>query len=342
MNTCSVGSPPVSIQVFHKEAVNCGDVTNAKVLKDAQGECKLIDGADQGAALSFSNNQSGQTEYLIRVSSTDGNAFEFPGDMEINIQGGVSGSCGDPHFYRWQHPVRDSFHGECDMVLFHKENIAADMDMDVHIRTTIRDSYSYIEAAAVKIGTDAMEFQMDGVYVNGEMKSGNDFPLSVGTGGVQIAKDVTSIKPKYVIVVDNKVALVVTSTKHFMSVKFAGHPEYLDGSLGMLGDHKTGDMVSRDGSIFPEGEFEQFAFEWQVHPTDPQIFMHAREPQLPYERCRMPATSAESRRRKLRGQDRKLYEQAVAACAENHIEENVQSCVDDVMFTGDLELAEAF
>ena len=166
------------------------------------------------------------------------------------------------------------------------------------------------------------------------------FPLDLGNGN-----KITKVDPKlakgrrsFKVTLLDRLILDIYSTKHFMGVKVGGSTKYLEGSLGLLGDYHTGDMIARDGRIM--NNFEDFGFEWQVTPSDPKIFMNAREPQLPYERCRMPAISAESRRRKLRGTDRELYEQAVEACTKNHIPANVQSCIDDVVFTGELGLAE--
>ena len=247
-------------------------------------------------------------------------------------------TCGDPHFTRWQHEIRDQFHGECDLVLMHKENVEQGVDLDVHVRTTIRDSYSYIESSAVKIGKNVVEFETDAVYLNGIKKEDEEFPLDLGNNNKVIMDH--GKRRTFNVRVMNRINVEVSSTKHYMSVKINGHEDVLIGSVGMLGDYQTGDMVSRDGKILDS--YQEFGFEWQVQPEDAQLFRIAREPQLPYELCRMPTISAESRRRKLRGTQKELYQQAFEACMKNHIPGNVQSCVDDVMFTGELDLAEVF
>lgn len=324
-NTCT-GTPTFdsAIQVFE----DCADFPNPTW--EDTNTCPTND----DALLEIDNlSPQGTKTYYILLLPEDtitggGEAYAIQGEV-------VTSACvGDPHFYRWNHQKRDSFHGECDLVLMHKEDIVEGADLDVHIRTTIKDSYSYIESAAMKVGDDAIEFQRKGIYINGNLIGDEELPLTVGES--EIVKDLFSEKPKYNVLVANKAAVEVVYTKQFMGVKVAGSD--LHGSRGMLGDRKTGDMVARDGRILED--FENFSFEWQVSPEDPQIFMKAREPQLPYERCRMPSVSAESRRRKLRGQDRQLYEKALSACTANHIAENVDSCIDDVMFTGELELAD--
>ena len=256
----------------------------------------------------------------------------------VELTGDVTGfgQCfGDPHFNRWGHQIRDTFHGECDLVFVHHENING-KDFSVHTRTTIEDSFSYVDAVAMKYGDDAIEFQHDAIYLNG-VKVQDESEVVFGEGNK--ITNIDDKKRKFVVDIQGKVAVNVASMKKFMSVSVSGSSA-LAGSTGILGDYETGDMIGRHGQEFDN--FEDFAFEWQVNPEDPQIFMDARHPQLPYERCRMPSMSAEARRRKLRGADRKLLEAATEACVKNHIPANVQSCIDDVMFTGELELAEAF
>lgn len=344
-----------------------GEHDGPEALTTATGNCgdnAFIDG--------FTTGQTGPTVYYIKLSTAVG----YEG--VVNVVGSISGtagSCGDPHFQvsfwtdshqiflrqiglattswltiliffsipllqRWTIDERDSFHGECDLVLLKKENVEEDVDLDVQIRTTIKDSYSYIESAAVKIGDDAMEFQMDAVYLNGQKKADSEFPMDLGHGNKITLVPANLVKNRryFHVTLLDRISLDIHSTKHFMGVKIGGSPKYLDGSVGILGDYKTGKMISRTGAEL--SHFEDFGFEWQVSPDDPKIFMDAREPQLPYERCRMPAFSAASRRRKLRGTDRELYEKAVEACTQNHIPANVQSCVDDVIFTGELDLAD--
>ena len=75
------------------------------------------------------------------------------------------------------------------------------------------------------------------------------------------------------------------------------------------------------------------------------LFAVAHEPQLPHETCRLPSiTKVERRGRRLHGAKdniSKLYEDAVAMCEENH-SGNVDSCVEDVLLTGSLDMALAW
>lgn len=66
---------------------------------------------------------------------------------------GRGGVWGDPHFATWRGNPFD-FHGQCDLVLLHAPDFGFGMGLDVHIRTKIRYDYSYIESAAIQVGSD--------------------------------------------------------------------------------------------------------------------------------------------------------------------------------------------
>jgi hypothetical protein len=77
----------------------------------------------------------------------------------------------DPHFETFNGEAF-SYHGECDLVMMKSPSFASGLGLYVHIRTTridnARISYSYISAAAVRIGTDVLEVKDDGsILING-------------------------------------------------------------------------------------------------------------------------------------------------------------------------------
>ena len=267
-NTCDDVNAAVTVKMYD----GCGDAPT--MYGEESENCKEqaapgIKGAQIG---SVSIGQVTEPRNII-VEITTNNAKEFHLGLALSatVSGAGGGACGDPHFTRWTNEVRDSFHRECDMVLLKKENVEEGVDLEVQIRTTIKDSYSYIESAAVKIGNDAMEFQMDAVYLNGEKKDDSAFPVDLGNGN-----KITKVNPSlakgrqfFHITLLNRIILDVYSTKHFMGVKVGGNSQYLDGSFGMLGDYRTGDMIACDGRIM--NNFEDFGFEWQVTPSDPKI-----------------------------------------------------------------------
>ena len=70
------------------------------------------------------------------------------------------GGGGDPHFRRWSHETRDTFHGECDLVVMHSDNFHNKAGLDFHVRTTMHEGmYSYIDSAAVRVGEHIVEIQ---------------------------------------------------------------------------------------------------------------------------------------------------------------------------------------
>ena len=103
-----------------------------------------------------------------------------------------------------------------------------------------------------------------------------------------------------------------------------------------MGEFTTGEMIGRYGE--PMDDFVEYGYEWQVNPEDPKLFLDVREPQLPYEKCRMP-TKARPNRRLLRSSA--ILEQAKVACA--HLSSKAfDLCVDDVVTIGDVGIADTW
>ena len=245
---------------------------------------------------------------------------------------------GDPHFLRWNQVKRDSFHGECDLVLFHSDDYGDKGEgLDVHVRTTILGSFSYIESAAVKAGNTIVEFHSDKILVNGEVKTVANFPLEIES--YTISRKAEDMKVFYTFALDLHVSIVVKFYKQFATVNIFGSASAFGHTQGMLGTFDKGEMYSRSGKSMDD--FMAYGFEWQVHPLeDPVLFAEARAPQLPYEMCRLPTAAMADARRKLRG-NRKLLEEATAACEAEHAD-NVDLCVNDVLLTGDLGMVHSW
>lgn len=222
--------------------------------------------------------------------------------------------------------------------MIHSEQFHDNIGFDLHARTTIDSFYSYIEAAALRVGAHTLELEKQQFFVNGAQHSYNELPLNFGDKYEFKITMVQSGKTTKEVLVDlhNGSSIVFKFYKHFLSFKLAGRPSDFRDSVGLLGEFGTGDMYSRDG--VPMDDFTQCGFEWQVDPSeDPVLFRNRdRSPQLPYEVCRVP-TAARPSRRMLR-KDHTLLEQAQAACAklQGH---DVELCVSDVMMTGDIGLA---
>ena len=235
--------------------------------------------------------------------------------------------------------------GECDLVLVHSKKYR-DEGLDLHIRTTIKDDYSYIEAVALRLGRHVIEFHKQHIFVDGLQHKDGELPISIGdkheyqvASRAQPNKDRTRIKKFYMIELGNDSSVELRFYRHFGSVQIMANPEDFGDAVGLSGTFPNGDMKGRTGSLIRNTE--DFGFEWQVDPShDPTLFLEMREPQLPSDKCRMP-TLTRSSRRKLRRNEKGLYTQAKQACRAQYDQiDNLEACIDDVMATGDVQLGE--
>lgn len=249
------------------------------------------------------------------------------------------GGGGDPHFQRWGRE-HDSFHGECDLVLVHSEQFHQGAGFDLHARTKIQDYFSYIDTAAMRVGDNVLEFHKDHFFLNGNMHTPADLPLTFGgefrytiRNGVVEAHKRAEYYQYYMVDLHEDSTILFKYYKKFLTIAVNGHEADFSDSVGLLGEYHTGAMIARDGSVV--SDFEQYGFEWQVRPDDKVLFREAGGPQLPYERCRMPSAARPSRR----GLRQSAFAaEAQQACA--HIQgKSFDLCVDDVITTGDVGLA---
>lgn len=144
---------------------------------------------------------------------------------------------------------------------------------------------------------------------------------------------------------NSNVIKIRTNTKtRMMYVDVEGHYE---GSVGLLGAPAGEDdrLRSRDGSLDLTGNWNSFGEEWQVNDQDPMLFQDAREPQYPVT-CLYDESPEKKnlRHRRLLDNGASIkkamdLEAAMAACASTIVEQIRQFCIEDVMATGDLELA---
>ena len=105
-----------------------------------------------------------------------------------------------------------------------------------------------------------------------------------------------------------------------------GHTDIFDGSIGLLGEWRSGKKLARDGvTEMNDKDATAFALEWQVRDTEPMLFKEARFPQFPTE-CLPPAKFTESRL----GSEL-MRKKAEKACA--HWKEDKEDCIFDVIAT---------
>jgi hypothetical protein len=261
-------------------------------------------------------------------------------------------SFSDPHFETFNGQAF-SFHGECDLVMMQSSTFAAGLGLDLHIRTTRVDldrvSYSYISAAAVRIGSNVLEVKDDGsVLINGSLLalvnggSSHEFAGFPITKTFKGAKKNICIYDLYLGEDEKSIQIRVNLRTGMVFVNVKGNFEDGVGLMGRAGT-TSGFLVARDGHTNLGGEWNAYGEEWQVRSDEPKLFAENRPPQHPtgcvYKSQKQ--TNAYLRRRLLDGTTNTAMttEMATKAC-EKFSGRKKDFCISDIMATGDVELAE--
>lgn len=259
------------------------------------------------------------------------------------------GTCGgDPHMKPFKAPSF-SFHGQCDLVMMTSQSYDHEQGIELHIRTTRidngRQSYSYISGAALRIGTDVLELSDDGsLLLNGNEDEGEGIDTFAGHALTMTKRG----KHDSIFVYDlqlsagksiefranTKTGLVFVDVKGIFPTDVAG----------LLGSPHHSKLFARDGKTDLTGAWNTFGEEWQVQGDDAKLFHDKnRSPQFPqgciYEQTSgVKATSNLRQRRHLMELPMLTVDEAEAACV-HATGDRKQFCVDDVLATGDVELA---
>ena len=228
--------------------------------------------------------------------------------------------------------------------------------LHVHVRTTIKGTYSYVSSVALQIGSDTLEIQAGSHFMNGESTSPSEI------GGYALTRSekcrnkkevFAGIAPcdlfKIVYRIDlgsEDSAILVKIFKGFVNVELLTP---LEDATGMMGSPGTGikGLVARDGKkVFDDPN--EMAAEWQVRDYEPKLFQETRAPQYP-EPCILPEKNARrgirdstsvATSRNLRSTFT-LQRKAASACS-TVVGESHESCIFDIVQTGDIEMAEGY
>jgi hypothetical protein len=263
-------------------------------------------------------------------------------DITINVEGcGLDpyvGVNGDPHFSTWK-GEHFEYHGKCDLELVSDPTFANGKGLDVHIRTEIVRTWSYVKNAAVRIGEDILEVEggadenrywFNRVY-QGELTTLGGFPVAYNKA--------SSKQHQFTIDLGNGDELGIRTYKDFVRVDLRPSQELYGNSVGLLGEFNSGKKLSRDRVNTVE-DINEFGQEWQVLADGPKLFHDMAGPQLPFQQCILPSElHAEEKRRRLGGATVTETE-AELACAKVAITER-DACVFDVLATDDLDIAGA-
>lgn len=223
------------------------------------------------------------------------------------------------------------------MVLAHFPSFANDLGLTVHLRTTTRYDYSYIEGAAIKIGNDVLEIFSYGQYL---INSVSNAEMPAVVGGYNVSHTQPRDKQHlFVIDLGKKRTINIKVYKDMLyvdlNVNHGNGMEFEDVS-GMIGSWTNGTRFARDGVTILDDDNE-FGQEWQVHQDiDGSLFTANREPQWPA-KCVMPNAAQRTSRRL--GENPVTAAEAADSCAHIKDAHSYDMCVFDVIATGDLAVA---
>ena len=215
----------------------------------------------------------------------------------------------------------------------HAPNFTPDAGLDIHVRTKVRYDYSYIESAAIRIGTETLEVASYGEYfLNGVENAA--LPNTIN--GYEITHiEVSEKEHEFRIEIEEAEHIVIKTFKDMVSVSLDSDKERFSGSVGLMGDPKSGKMLARNGTLLEDPN--AFGADWQVRDTEPMLFQTVKGPQYPQE-CKLPDITQKQSRRL--GENTVFRKQAELACA-SWDEATRDNCIHDVIATGDLDLAAA-
>jgi hypothetical protein len=238
---------------------------------------------------------------------------------------------GDPHFRTW-HGQKYNYHGACDLVLMHSDMFGSGFGMDIHIRTNRRGQFSYITAAALRIGDEVLEVtgQDGGTHIL-------NVALPAKIAGHKITYNRHSdVQQTFLVHLHNKQTVVIKTWRDLVSVSIEhGRAEDFGDAVGLMGHFASGQLRGRDGHVMED--VNAFGQQWQVRENEPKLFQTLQSPQHPQE-CVMPPAKVEKRRRLGEG-----ITEAVAKAACAHVDaDDFDFCVYDVMATNDLTMVGAY
>ncbi|CAB9501558.1 expressed unknown protein [Seminavis robusta] len=276
----------------------------------------------------------------------DGGGFSYTRSTCCQLGGCGSAMSGDPHVMSWSGEWFD-YHGQCDLKLMHVPNFQGKDDLDVHVRTTGRYLYSYIETVAVRIGSETMEVSSWGEYsINGVenamIKSQGSTALRKSIaisqiGGYPIFHMQTNPKThRFDIMITGSSNITMSILKDIVSVRVHNPTKADFGNVvGLSGDF-TGRLLARDGVTDLSGDINALGQEWQVRDDEPMLFQAVRAPQYPA-KCILPGMTKKEARRLGEGI---AEEDAKVAC--DHLRDDAHAfanCIYDVTATNDLDQA---
>lgn len=217
-------------------------------------------------------------------------------------------------------------------MLLHILDFEPGLDLYIHVRTTIRYDYSYIESAAIRIGNDTFEVESFGQYALNDIDNADLGAAGANLSGYPIVHSHPNDKQHiFEIMIGPYETISVTTFKDIVSVKIddASASFHYFNSVGIMGSFGDGAMLARNGTTIIEDP-DEFGQEWQVRSDEPMLFRTVRAPQYPQQKCILPSsdTKEEQKRRRL-GEHKITHEEAEEACAHLWDESSMEACIMD-------------
>jgi len=338
--TCGIDSVIVWNRDSSMERINGGVVELWDQSPETPGSNKLATSAPLVTALSQTVTFGGMAgvRYVRVVQPT--NVWMHLAEIQVFGSCGPSsaGAGGDPHFKLFN-GVSYDFHGHCDLLLLESPSAADGAGLSVQVRSSpLREVFSYISEAAVKIGDDVLTIGSGGQHtVNGVPQVvGKTASLVADASHVYPVLSSSSKKGRHVYKIHlgdgphGKEEIDIREYKSWITVTFL-HPSAsnLGMSTGLLGRFPDGAMLGRDGETI-HTSYDAFGQDWQVPPGESLLGPG------PFSDSCVPVQAQKRHLRRLE-EASITREQAMAVC--EHWGDQMEDCINDVQISGDMEMA---
>ena len=258
------------------------------------------------------------------------------------------GTKGDPHFKTHGGEMFD-FHGGCDLVLLDNPDFLDGVGMTVHIRTKIETWWSYVESAAIQIGSEVLEIgggsKDEWFFLNGKANDAleeKEWHRTHFAGLVVRYKQNGPNREAHIYLEGRSQKIMIKTYHDFVKVELnADGSHHFAGSHGILGRFPDGLRVGRDGETFIE-DVNAYGQEWQVRAEEPKLFHTYDEPWVvpAGQKCAMPSTTVAAKKLRQRRLATGIpMEDAERACAHLSNPSDHKACVFDVIATQDTSMA---
>ena len=247
------------------------------------------------------------------------------------------------------------------MLLLEAPSFANNTGLTIQISTKGRHGYSFIDRAAVAIGTnlsnrtkdstkekevedkdeedlDVLEVSGFGQYMLGAV-SNAELPAKIANKYLVSHQQTNDNTHVFTIDLGGQQALRLTTFKDWVNVALNGATKMDFGdSVGLMGSFEDGAMVLKDGETVVDDP-NTFGLEWQLLDNESSLFLSAHNHDEQEHGCIMPDPTKAEKTRRLGGS---LSQEVIEeACKHLESTELRKLCEYDVMVTGDIQVAQA-